>query len=105
MAMQPTSRPKRQHAHMPERLEFIRQHLDKSDTEIARLLGLHRSAVHQLRRRYKIAKVHSFIQSRRRMLKLMRELKPGFSLAGAAQHLGFPWASRENMGSWWVTNF
>ena len=88
MAMQSTSRPKGQHAETPGRLEFIRQHLDKSDTEIARLLGVHRSAVHQLRQRYKIAKVHSFTQSRRRMLRLMRELKPGFSSRAAAQHLG-----------------
>ncbi len=98
MAMQTTSRSKRQRAATPERLEFIRQHLDKSDTEIARLLGVHRSAVHQLRQRYKIAKVHSFVQSRQRLLELWRSLEPGFSLRGAAQHLGISEVSAHKYG-------
>ena len=98
MAMQSTSHPKRQRAETHERLEFIRQHLDKSDTEIARLLGVHRSAVHQLRQRYKIAKTHSFVQSRQRMLELWRSLKPGFSLRGAAQHLGISVVSAQKYG-------
>jgi hypothetical protein len=86
--MQTHSRPKWQRVQTAGRIEFIRQHLDKSDTEIARLMGVHRTAVHQLRQRYGIAKVHSFIQARQRMLKLLRRLKPGCSLYGAAQHLG-----------------
>lgn len=81
-------RPKWQHAQTPERLDFIRQHLNKSDTEIARMMGVHRSAVHQLRQRYKIAKVHSFVQHTQGMIKKARGLKPGLPLKGAAQQLG-----------------
>ena len=87
-SMSSNKHPKRQRALTRERLAFIRRHLDKSDTEMARSLGIHRSAVHQLRQRYKIAKVHSFVQNRQRMVAILRNLKPGFSIKGAAQHLG-----------------
>ncbi|HEX5399620.1 MAG TPA: hypothetical protein VFY06_11295 [Verrucomicrobiae bacterium] len=79
---------KRQRALTRERLAFIRRHLDQSDTEMAQMLGIHRSAVHQLRQRYKIAKVHSFALNKRHMTDKLRNLKPGFSITGAARHLG-----------------
>lgn len=98
MTLHTPSRPKWQRAQTPERIAFIRQHLDKSDTEIARLMGVHRSAVHQLRQRYSINKVHSFVQSRQRMLELMRSLKPGFSVRGAAEHLGISVVTAQKYG-------
>lgn len=98
MTKQPTSRPKRQRPETPKRLAFIRRHLDKSDAEIARLLGIRRTAVHQLRQKYKIAKVHSFVQTRQRRLEPWRRLKPGFSLREAAEHLGISMESARKYG-------
>lgn len=86
--MQTNPNPKWQHALTRQRLEVIRRHLDKTDAEIAQLLGLHRSAVHQLRSRYKIAKVHSAIQRAQRMIEKLRGLKPGLSAKAAALQLG-----------------
>ena len=86
--MSSNKHPKRQRTLTRERLAFIRRHLDKSDTEMARMLGIHRSAVHQLRQRYKITKVHSFTLNKRHMTEKLRKLKPGFSIMGAARHLG-----------------
>jgi plasmid maintenance system antidote protein VapI len=85
-SMQTKPNPKR--ALTRQRLDVIRRHLDKTDAEIARMMGLHRSAVHQLRSRYKIAKVHGFIQHQQRMVEKLRSLKPGFTVTGAARHLG-----------------
>ncbi len=83
------TKPKRkwQHAQTVRRLELIRQHLDKPDAEIAHMLGIHRSAVHQLRQRYKIAKIHATAQRQQRTLGAMRRLKPGFSAQAAAEQL------------------
>jgi hypothetical protein len=86
--MQTNLNPKRQRALTRQRLEVIRRHLDKTDAEIARMLGLHRSAVHQLRSRYKIAKVHGAIQRAQRYTGQMRRLKPGLSAKAAALQLG-----------------
>lgn len=71
-----------------QRLDVIRQHLDKPDAEIGRMLGIHRSAVHQLRRRFKIAKVHATIQRKKRILDAVRGLNPGLSAKAAAAQLG-----------------
>jgi hypothetical protein len=86
--MQTKPNSKRQRALTRQRLEFIRQHLDKTDAGIARMLGLHRSAVHQLRWRYGIVKVHGVVQYKQRMIEKLRSLKPGFTVTDAARHLG-----------------
>lgn len=86
--MQTNPNPKWQHALTRQRLEIIRRNLDKTDAEIARMLGVHRSAVHQLRRRYKVAKVHGAIQRAQRTLEKIRELKHGLSSKDAALQLG-----------------
>jgi len=87
--MQTNPNPKRQHALTRQRLEVIRRHLDKTDAEIAQLLGgLHRSAVHQLRSKYKIAKVHGAKQRAQRTVEKLRNLKPGLSAKAAALQLG-----------------
>ena len=86
--MQTNPHPKWQHALTRQRLEVIRRNLNKTDAEIARMMGLHRSAVHQLRRRYKIAKVHGAIQRAQRYTGQMRRLKPGLTSKAAALQSG-----------------
>jgi len=86
--MQTNPHPKRQRALTRQRLEIIRQHLDKTDAEIARMLDVHRSAVHQLRHRYEVAKVHGAIQRAQRVAEQIRKLKPGLSSKAAALQLG-----------------
>lgn len=71
-----------------QRLAIIRQNLDKTDAEVARKLGVHRTAVHDLRRRYKIKKVHGAIQNTQRLLAQVRALKPRLTAKAAAQQLG-----------------
>ncbi len=80
--------PKRQRALTRERLEIIRRNLDKTDAEVARMLGVGRTAVHFLRQRYKITKVHGTIQRTQRIAEQMRRLKPGLSAKAAALQLG-----------------
>jgi hypothetical protein len=87
-SMQTNPNPKWQHALTRQRLEIIRRNLDKPDAEIARILGVCRQAVHSLRQRYKITKVHAFIQRKQRILEQMRRLKPGLSAKAAALKLG-----------------
>ena len=86
--MQTIDRRKGQRPRTIRRLEVIRQNLDKPDAVIAQMLGIHRSAVHQLRRRFKIAKVHATLQRQKRLLDAMRSLKPGLSAKAAAAQLG-----------------
>ena len=86
--MQTKPRLKWQRALTVERLEFIRRNLDKPDAEIARMLGVCRTAVHGLRQRYKITKVHGTIQRLQRRAKQIRRLKPGLSAKAAALELG-----------------
>jgi hypothetical protein len=86
--MQTNPRPKWQHALTRQRLEIIRRNLDKPDAEIGRMLGVCRSAVHSLRKRYKITKVHGAIQRTQRRLEKIRGLKPGLSAKVAALQLG-----------------
>ena len=86
--MQTKPRLKWQRALTVERLEIIRRNLDKTDAEIARMLGVGRTAVHFLRQRYKITKVHGTIQRVQRRLEQMRRLKPGLSAEAAAAQLG-----------------
>ncbi len=80
--------PKWQRALTRQRLEIIRRNLDKTDAEIARMLGVGRTAVHFLRQRYKIAKVHGTIQRTKRITEQIRRLKPGLSAKAAALQLG-----------------
>ena len=87
-SMQPKPRLKWQRALTLQRLEFIRRNLDKTDAEIARMLGVGRTAVHFQRKRYKITKVHGTIQRVQRRLEQMRGLKPGLSAKAAALQLG-----------------
>lgn len=86
--MQTNPNPKWQHALTRQRLEIIRRNLDKTDAEIARMLGVGRTAVHFLRQRYKITKVHGTIQRTQRVAEQMRRLKPGLSAKAAALQLG-----------------
>jgi len=86
--MQTKPRLKWQRALTVQRLEFIRRNLDKPDAEIGRMLGIGRTAVHGLRQRYKIAKVHATIQRRQRRDEQIRRLKPGLSAKDAALQLG-----------------
>ena len=86
--MQTNPTPKWQRALTLQRLEIIRRNLDKPDAEIARMLGVCRSAVHSLRQRYKITKVHGTIQRMQRLTEQMRRLKPGLSAKAAALQLG-----------------
>jgi hypothetical protein len=81
--------PKGQRALTRERLEIIRRNLDKTDAQVARMLGVHRTAVHDLRRRYNITKVHGTFQNVQRRLAQIRGLKPGLSAKAAALQLGF----------------
>jgi hypothetical protein len=80
--------PKWQRALTCQRLEIIRRNLDKTDAEIARMLGVGRTAVHFQRQRYKIPKVHGTIQRVQRRLEQIRSLKPGLSAKAAALQLG-----------------
>ena len=86
--MQANPNPKWQHALTRQRLEIIRRNLDKPDAEIARMLGVGRTAVHSLRQRYKITKVHGTIQRKQLRAEQMRTLKPGLSAKAAALQLG-----------------
>jgi len=86
--MQTNPKPKWQRALTVQRLEIIRQNLDKTDAEVARMLGVGRTAVHFQRQRYKITKVHGTIRRVQRRLEQMRGLKPGLSAKAAALQLG-----------------
>jgi len=86
--MQTNPHPKWQRVLTRQRLEIIRRNLDKPDAEIGRLLGVCRSAVHSLRQRYKITKVHATIQRKQRRAEQVRKLKPGLSAKAAAAQLG-----------------
>ncbi len=86
--MQTKPRLKWQHALTVERLAIIRNNLDKTDAEIARMLGVSRTAVHFQRKRYKIAKVHGTIQRIQRRFEQIRGLKPGLTAKAAASQLG-----------------
>src|SRR5712672_4788628 len=86
--MQTNPHPKWQHALTRQRLKIIRRNLDKTDAEIARILDVHRSAVHQLRQKYEVAKVHGTILRTQRGLEQMRRLKPGLSMKAAASQMG-----------------
>jgi hypothetical protein len=86
--MQTKPHPKWQRALTRQRLEIIRRNLDKTDAEVARMLGVGRTAVHFLRQRYKITKVHGTIQRTQRRAEQMRKLKPGLSAKAAAAQLG-----------------
>lgn len=96
--MQTNSHPKWQRALTRQRLEIIRQNLDKSDTETGRLLGIARTAVHQLRQKYKIAKVHSRIQRIQRTTEQMQRLEPGLASKAAALRLGISVAMAKKYG-------
>ena len=87
--MQTKPRLKWQRALTVERLEIIRRNLDKTDAVVAQMLGVHRSAVHQLRQRYEVAKVHGTRQRTQRTLEKVRRLKPGLTSKAAAMQLGF----------------
>jgi hypothetical protein len=86
--MQTKTRLKWQRAATIPRLEFIRRNLDKPDAEIGRMLGIQRTAVHALRQKYKITKVHGTIQRTQRRIEQMRRLKPGLSVKAAASQMG-----------------
>src|SRR5665213_359930 len=86
--MQTKPRLKWQRARTVQRLQIIRNNLDKTDAEIARMLGVGRTAVHFQRKRYKITKVHGTIQRTQRRLEQMRKLPPGLSAKAAAAQLG-----------------
>jgi hypothetical protein len=87
-SMQTKPRLKWQRALTVERLEIIRRNLDKTDAEIARMLGVGRTAVHFQRKRYKITKVHGTVQRVQRRVEQMQGLKPGLSAKAAALQLG-----------------
>lgn len=82
------ARRKWQRAQTTGRLELIRQHLDKTDEEIGRKLGITRQAVNLLRQRYQIAKAHSMIQRRQQRLERLRQLKPWLTVEKVARQLG-----------------
>jgi hypothetical protein len=88
--MQTKPKPKWQRALTLQRLEIIRRNLDKTDAEIARMLGVGRTAVHFQRQRYKITKVHGTILRVQRRLEQIRGLKPGLTSKAAAAQLGLP---------------
>jgi hypothetical protein len=87
-SMQTKPKIKWQRALTVQRLEIIRRNLDKTDAEVARMLGVGRTAVHFQRKRYKITKVHGTVQRVQRRLEQMRGLKPGLSAKVAALQLG-----------------
>jgi len=86
--MQTKPRLKWQRALTVQRLEIIRRNLDKTDAEIARMLGVGRAAVQFQRKRYKITKINGHTQRTQRRLEQMRRLPPGLSAEAAAAHLG-----------------
>lgn len=86
--MQTKPRLKWQRALTVERLEIIRNNLDKTDAEVAKMLGVGRTAVHFQRKRYKITKVHGTVQRVQRRLEKIRTLKPGLTVKAAALQLG-----------------
>jgi hypothetical protein len=86
--MQTKPKIKWQRALTVQRLEIIRRNLDKTDAEIARMLGVGRTAVHFQRKRYKITKVHGTVRRVQRRLEQMRGLKPGLSAKAVASQLG-----------------
>ena len=86
--MQAKPKLKWQRALTVQRLEIIRQNLDKTDAEVARMLGVGRTAVHFQRKKYKITKVHGTIQRMQRTAEQMRKLKPGLSAKAVAAQLG-----------------
>jgi hypothetical protein len=86
--MRTKPRLKWQRALTVQRLDIIRRNLDKTDAEVARMLGVGRTAVHFQRTRYKITKVHGTIQRTQRRLEQMRKLPPGLSAKAAAARLG-----------------
>jgi len=86
--MQAKPKLKWQRALTVQRLEIIRQNLDKTDAEVARMLGVGRTAVHFQRKKYKITKVHGTIQRMQRTLEKIRALKPGLSARAMALQLG-----------------
>jgi len=90
--------PKQQRALTRERLEIIRRNLDKTDAKVARMLGVHRSAVHQLRQRFEVAKVHGTVQRTQRIAEQMRGLKPGLSAKAVALQLGLSVVAAYNYG-------
>jgi predicted transcriptional regulator len=96
--MQTNPHPKWQRALTRQRLEIIRRNLDKPDAEIGRMLGVCRSAVHSLRQKYKITKVHATIQRRERRAEQIRRLKPGLSAKAAALQLGVSVAVAKKYG-------
>src|ERR1017187_8445264 len=86
--MQTKPRLKWQRALTVQRLEIIRNNLDKTDAEVAKMLGVGRTAVHFQRKRYKITKVHGTVQRIQRRMEQMRKLKPGLSAKAVAAQLG-----------------
>ena len=96
--MQTNPHPKWQRALTRQRLEIIRQNLDKPDAEIARMLGVGRTAVHFQRQKYKIIKVHATIQRKQRLLEQIRRLKPGLTAQSAALQLGVSVAVAKKYG-------
>jgi hypothetical protein len=96
--MKKIDRRKGQRPRTIQRLKLIRQHLDKPDAEIAQMLGVHRSAVHQLRHRFKIAKGHAAVERKQRRIEQMRRLKPGLSAKVAAAQLGISIVSAKHYG-------
>lgn len=86
--MQTKPRLKWQRALTVQRLEIIRQNLDKTDAAVAKMLGVGRTAVHFLRQRYKISKVHGAIQRAQRRIKQIRGLKLGLTAKAAAAQMG-----------------
>lgn len=96
--MQTTDRRRGQRPRTIQRLEVIRRNLDKADAEIAQMLGVHRSAVHQLRHRFKIAKGHAAVERKQRHVEEMRRLKPGLSAKAAAAQLGISLVSAKLYG-------
>lgn len=96
--MQTNPKIKWQRALTLQRLEIIRRNLDKTDAEIARMLGVGRTAVHFLRKRYKITKVHGTIQRTQRIVGQMQKLKPGLSAKAVALQLGLSVVAAYNYG-------
>jgi DNA-binding transcriptional regulator YiaG len=85
--MQTKPRLKWQRALTVQRLKIIRNNLDKTDAEVAKMLGVGRTAVHFQRKRYKITKVHGTVQRVQRRVEQMRKLKPGLSAKAVAAQL------------------
>lgn len=71
-----------------QRLEIIRQNLDKTDAEIGSLLGITRQGAQMLRKYYGINKVHVRTQHSQRRAEQMRKLEPGLAISAAASQMG-----------------